>query len=530
MRKVTALLLALMLVLCSASALAGELSYPLNENATAPVFVKSAAGETVGLSYGGVNVFKGIPYATAERFEEPVPYTWEGVRQANRYTEVCPQGISSVNSNEVQNLCNYIVEGEDTCLSLNIWTPSVDENAKKPVLFWLHGGGYSSGSSAEHRIYEGYNLAKYGDVVFVSINHRLNYLGFLDLSDYGEAYKYSANLSFLDVVCALEWVRDNIAAYGGDPDCVTIVGQSGGGGKVATLMGVPSAEGLFHRAVAMSGGSATATRTSADSKAQTAELVKYLGLEDKPAEEVVKTLKEMSYDDLRAACKAVNYTCSPTIDGDFYTGSVEFSAGKIPFMRTTVFSEFYSNAGALYAGPTWESEEAYYENYFPAMSDELILAKYQEKYGDNWQEVMDEFLKAYPEKKAVDGLYIANRNNDWVTAYTEMGGTAYQAVIAYNQPLLGGITAIHTGGDIFLFFRNTLNVADYWIMGDEENAERCSMAMADALVSFMKTGNPATETLDWPAFTVEEGSTMIFDSNSFVSNYHDAKLMEAIAK
>ncbi|HQO55652.1 MAG TPA: carboxylesterase family protein [Clostridia bacterium] len=531
MRKFLAFMLILMMTLSSISALAaGELSYEVRKGATVPVFVKSAAGETVGLSYGGVNVFKGIPYATAERFKEPVPFTWEGIRQANRYTEICPQGISAVNRNEVQNLCNYIVEGEDTCLSINIWTPSVDPEAKLPVLVWLHGGGYSSGSSAEHRIYEGYNLAKYGNVVFVSLNHRLNYLGFLDLSEYGEEFKYSANLSFVDILCALEWVHDNIAAYGGDPNCVTIDGQSGGGGKVATLMGIPRAEGLFHRAVAQSGGSASSTRTSETSRAQTAELVKYLGLEGKPGEEIVKTLQEMPYDELRAACREVKYSAGPTIDGDFYTGSVAFSAGKVPLMRTSVFSEFTSNAGPLYGGPVWESKEVYLENYFPAMTDEIVIAKYQEKYGDKWQEVMDEFLKAYPDHKAVDGLYVTNRNNNFVTDYTNMGGTAYQAVIAYNQPLLGGITAIHTGGDIFLFFRNTKNVADYWIMGDEENAERCSMAMADALVAFMKTGDPSTESLAWPAFTIQEGATMIFDANSRVGYFHDADLMALIAK
>ncbi len=528
MRKFLVLFFCSVMILSSAAALAGELSYDLKENATSPVFARSAAGETVGLSYGGVNVFKGIPYATAGRFEEPVPYTWEGIRQANRYTEICPQGISAVNMNEVQNLCNYIVEGEDTCLSLNIWTPSMDPDAQLPVLVWLHGGGYSSGSSAEHRIYEGYNLAKYGDVVFVSINHRLNYLGFLDLSDYGEAYERSANLSFVDILCALEWVRDNIAAYGGDPDCVTIDGQSGGGGKVATLMGIPSAEGLFHRAVCQSGGSAYSTRTSEQSKVQTAELVKSLGLEGKPDEEIVQALKDMPYDDLRAACQAVRYSCAPTIS-EFYTGSVEYSAGKIPLMRTTVFAEFSSNAGALYAGPVWESKEAYYENYFPAMTDDIVIAKYQEKFGDKWKDVMNEFLSAYPNHKAVDGLYISTRNNDFVTDYTNMGGTAYQAVVAYNQPILGGITAIHTGGDIFLFFRNTTNVADYWVMGDEENAEKCSKAMADALVAFMKTGNPSTESLTWPAFTIEKGETMIFDAESAVSNYHDAELMKLIA-
>ena len=509
---------------------AGELSYPYNPRAAQPVFVDSAAGSTVGISYGGVNVFKGIPYATAERFEEPVPFTWEGIRQANRYTEICPQGISAVNGQEVQNLCNYIVEGEATCLSLNIWTPSVDPEAKLPVIVWIHGGGYTSGSSAEHRIYEGYNLAQYGNVVFVSINHRLNCLGFIDLSEYGEQYKRSANLSFVDVVCALQWVKDNIAAYGGDPDCVTIDGQSGGGGKVGFLLGCPAAEGLFHRAVAQSGGSFATTRTSEESRAQTealkAHIVETYGIAE---DEFIDCLKSLSWKDLSAACSAVGYSYGPTIDGEFYLGDCSFSAGKVPLMRTNVFSEFFSNAGSLYYGPTWESKEAYFDNYFPALSDEEVIAKYETKYGDLAKDIMDEFMIAYPKKKAVDGLFVTNRNNDWVTAYTEAGGTAYQAVVAYNQPLLGGITPIHTGGDIFLFFRNTVKVADYWIIGDEERAEKCSMAMADALVAFMKTGDPSTESLAWPAFSIENGETMILDADSAIGEYHDKHLMELIS-
>ena len=126
----------------------GELSYPYNPRACQPVFVDAPCGGLVGLSYGGVNVFKGIPYADNERFEEPVPVTWEGYRQANRYTEIAPQSLNAVNANEVQNLCNYIVPGEKTCLSVNVWTPTVDPEAKLPVIFWIHGGGYTSGSSA----------------------------------------------------------------------------------------------------------------------------------------------------------------------------------------------------------------------------------------------------------------------------------------------------------------------------------------------------------------------------------------------
>ena len=141
----------------------------------------------------------------------------------------------------------------EDCLNLNIWSQSIDPAAKKPVMVWMHGGGFASGSAIEMIAYDGANLSEYGDVVVVSINHRLNILGFLDLSDYGEKYQNSGNCGMADLVAALQWIHDNIAAFGGDPDNVTIFGQSGGGGKVSTLMQIPAADGLFHKVIVESG-------------------------------------------------------------------------------------------------------------------------------------------------------------------------------------------------------------------------------------------------------------------------------------
>ena len=146
----------------------------------------------------------------------------------------------------------YWPQDED-CLSLNIWSQSLDRSAKKPVMFWIHGGAFSMGSSIEQKAYNGENMSRYGDVVVVTVNHRLNILGYLDLSPYGERYAGSANAGQADLVAALKWVRDNIEAFGGDPDNVTIFGQSGGGMKVSGLMQTPEADGLFHRAMIMSG-------------------------------------------------------------------------------------------------------------------------------------------------------------------------------------------------------------------------------------------------------------------------------------
>lgn len=527
LRSKLMVLLALVLVLATFSASAGELSYGAVEGSTQVVFADTQAGTYAGYSYGGVNVFKGMQYATAERFEMPVKAEpWEGVKQALRFGEVCPQAKNTMNGNEFLNLCGEMVEKEDSCLNINVWTTSMEPTANMPVLFWIHGGGYSSGAANELMIYDGYNLAEYGDVVFVSINHRLNYLGFMDLSAYGEEFKCSGNAGMADIVCALEWVRDNIAQFGGDPNNVTIEGQSGGGSKVTTLMGMAPAQGLFHKAVVQSGGSVQATRTTEAAQADTKAVLDILNI----GEDEIEKLQQVDYATLRAACQEAKVNASPVVDGDYYPdGTYKMSAeAGIPMLRSTVQAEFTSNAGALYAGP-WDSKEAYYTNHYPSMTDEQILASYQAKYGDNYQAVMDAFLKAYPNHKAVDALYVMARNNDLALKMEEYGGTAYQCVVAYNFPMLGGIGAIHTGGDICLYFRNT-DICDYWFAGQEDVAETVSKTMANALVNFCRTGNPSQEGLEWPAFTAAEGATMIFEPASQVRNYHDQEFMALIAQ
>jgi len=519
------LMTAAMTIFSGISASAGELSYEAVEGSTQPVFVDVEGGTLAGYSYGGVNVFKGIQYATAERFEMPQKVEpWDGIKQAMRFSEVCPQGKTTMNPNEFLNLCGEMVEKEDSCLALNVWTTSTDPNAKLPVLFWIHGGGYSSGASNELQIYDGYNLAQYGDVVFVSVNHRLNYLGYMDLSAYGEEFKYSGNAGMADIICALEWVRDNIAQFGGDPNNVTIEGQSGGGSKVTTLMGMPAAKGLFHKAIIQSGGSVQATRTTEDAQADTKAVLDILGIK----EDEIEKLQEIDYDVLRAACQEAKVNASPVVDGEYYPDGTFKMSADIPIIRSTVQCEFSSNSGGMYMGP-WENEDAFYQSYLPAISDEEVIKRYEEKYGENYQEIMDAYLKAYPSHKAVDGLYVFPRDNTLVETMEEYGGTAYQCVVAYNFPMMGGIGAVHTGGDICLFFRNT-EMCDYWFAGEEELADEVSKTMANAIINFCRTGNPSQEGLEWPAFTEEEGATMIFDRTSEVRNYHDKELMELMSQ
>src|SRR5205809_606763 len=197
------------------------------------------AGKVRGYINNNVYTYKGIPYAQAKRFEAPQkPTPWQSIRSSMTYGPVAPLTDPTTT---VQDESEFLFHHDwgytnENCLVLNVWTPGINDGKKRPVMFWIHGGGFTAGSSQELPSYDGESLAKTGDVVVVSINHRLNILGFLDLSAYGEKYKHSANVSILDIKAALEWVKTNIANFGGDPDNVTIFGQSGGGAKVNTLM------------------------------------------------------------------------------------------------------------------------------------------------------------------------------------------------------------------------------------------------------------------------------------------------------
>ena len=310
--------------------------------------VQTVSGPVAGYIDDGVYIYKGIPYAKAERFAPAVdPDPWKDVRPSRAYGPTCPQGPRSGWYDDAQAFTMHWDDGfpDEDCLRVNVWTAGINDNGKRPVMVWLHGGGFRAGSGQELISYDGTNLARDHGVVVVSLNHRLNVLGFLDLSAYGEKYAHSGNLGMMDIVKALEWVRDNIAGFGGDPTQVTIFGQSGGGGKVSTLMAMPSAKGLFRKAIVESG-SITNLLTPKYSRRIGVATVANLGLNPAHIDEIAT----VPYDKLLAAYDAAMTQVAEEAreDGAFPTNFLDgLLFGQVPVVDGEIIPSQPGTAEAL---------------------------------------------------------------------------------------------------------------------------------------------------------------------------------------
>lgn len=479
-------------------------------NLNNPPVAETESGQVQGFMNEGTYTFLGIPYAQAGRFEAPQKVeTWDGIRNAQSYGTICPiQNQTSVGSDEFVWPHRYWVQNED-CMNLNVWTQSLDTEAKRPVIVFFHGGGYTNGSSIESAAYDGRNLSEYGDAVVVTVNHRLNVLGFMDLSDYGEEYADSANLGIQDLIASLQWVQDNIANFGGDADNVTIFGQSGGGGKVNALLSSPAAEGLFDKAAVISGIHGSIDKET-NNKIVDATLEK-LGLEKDQVDE----LKDMDYYTLinsaQEACTEVGASWSPEADGVIVQEDYCDWAADIPYMASTVFSEF--NYSWTYDGANkneWTEEEA--------------MANLTEKYGEEYaQQIADEFKKVFPERTLADAYFyyatggLSRQYVETMLAEKLENATApcYEYLFDYEVPVNGGILPFHCCDLIYLFHNVDIPVVSIATGGGEnEAAHKVQDTVADAFLAFAETGDPSTENLEWKAYTAEEKNIMVFDENS----------------
>lgn len=498
---------------------------------------QTANGKVAGYIQDGVTIFKGIPYAKANRFEAPVQAdSWEGIRSCRQYGPVSPQGARSGWANdEIAFAFNWNdgVQGED-CLRLNVWTPALDSR-KRPVMVWLHGGGYSAGSGQELPSYDGTSLAFAEDVVVVSINHRLNVLGFLDLSAYGETYAKSANAGLLDIVASLKWVRDNIAAFGGDPSNVTIFGQSGGGGKVTTLLATPCAKGLFHKAIVQSG-SMLRTMESKYSRKIGIATVRNLGLDASSIDKI----SEVPYGELLAAGEKAIAQVKAEADRD---GVASFIFGWAPTVDGAVLPSqpFDPQAPAISAeipmiiGTT--RHEFSMTTYVPALRNagrEEVIGILKGRYGEGTERFLELFAKAYPGSKPADMLdadFVFRPGAIEQALRKSLQGAApvYMYMFNWESPVLDGILRSTHCMEIPFVFDNADRHAS--MTGGGAQAMELASKMSHCWAEFARCGKPSAEGLpEWEPFEAEKRAVMFFDNTCKMSYSHDKELMDFIRR
>jgi len=487
------------------------------------------AGLVGGYSRNGVHIFKGIPYGTSTagkaRFKPAqAPSPWSGVRSSRAYGPVCPQDVrTGWQDDEDAYLMRWDdgFPGED-CLRLNVWTSSL-KGKKLPVMVWLHGGGYTAGSGQELPAYDGENLARTGEVVLVSVNHRLGPLGYLNLSAYDPAFAESANVGMLDLVLALQWVRDNIANFGGDASNVTIFGQSGGGSKVSTLTAMPAAKGLFHKGIVQSGSINLSTTPQ-----QSGSLADALLEELKIAKSDFRQLQDLPSDQLIAAGAratrriggprpqvlgrgALPIGWSPTVDGraisaaPFSAEVVEASA-SIPMMIGSTRDEF----GRLLRKDS-------------SLTEARVRERIQALYGAKTPDVYSAFKEKYPKESPGALLAIitsmALRNgvlNQAEGRHTHGQAPVYVYWFTYQTPSLDSTPGAFHCADLPFCFDNVARCDSS--TGNTAEARKLGGAMSRAWINFAKTGEPSQPGLAWPKFDPKGVSTIVFDVNSRVQN------------
>ena len=416
----------------------------------ATALVETTLGKIRGYAHDGLMVFKGIPYATAARFHAPEPLDpWAGVRDAANYGFTCPLMTNDRPTGELYVPHRFWPMDED-CLNLNLWTPGLD-GAKRPVLVWLHGGGYFAGSSIEQVAYDGQAMSRLGDAVVVSINHRLNVLGYFDLSDFGAEYENSGNAGGDDIIAALRWIHDNVARFGGDPDNVTVFGQSGGGAKVTTLLQSPDADGLYAKGVIMSGVIGPVLGDAVGSgRALAKAVMAELGVDS------VKRLETVDYAPLARAylkvreglAKAGEYVGGCPRPNAHYLGEPTTNGfrpetARVPLMIGSVFGEFSS-----FAPIDWDR----------GADDAAQVDRVRKLIGrEAADRLIPLFRDAYPDRAVGDLIRLdaifRGPEIRYIAARSALNDCTWSYLFNMDQPIDGGNTPWHCS-DIPYWFHN----------------------------------------------------------------------------
>lgn len=494
-------------------------------------------GKIQGYQLNGIYTFLGVPYGAntsgKNRFMPPrKPEPWSDIKPTVFYGNTAPQRMENRFPNNYSTFSdhwNYWDVSED-CLKLNIWTPALTNDKKRPVLVWLHGGGYNNGNGIEQDGYHGENLSKYGDIIFCSVNHRLGPIGFSDFSAVGgEKFKQSGNVGMLDIIAALEWVHNNIGNFGGDPGNVTVMGQSGGGSKVCTITSMPAAKGLIHKAVALSGNS-----LGASDQDVTRKIGEYILKEANLTAAQIEKLQEMPWNEYleiadRAASKCLKdlqvsprRTFGPVADGidipkgTFYSPEVKDLTPQVPMLLCSTFHEWNPNRG-----------DASLEN----MSMDDVTIKLKPKYGERSNDIVKAYAKNFPELKPIEIWTLISSNRKAVVetanAKIQQNQPVYMAWFGWEPPLFNNRMRAFHCLDISFWFKNTDRMVTH--TGGGIVPRKLSDKMVDALLNFMRTGDPNGGKLPfWPVYTKDNGEVMVLTNEPTVKNDPDREARKSL--
>lgn len=480
-------------------------------------------GKVKGYIINNVYTFRGIPYgdttAGKNRFMPPKPpKTWEGIRPAVMWGTSAPQdGPQWETASEYhawQDTWKFYGISEN-CLSLNVWTKGLADKKKRPVLVWLHGGSWVTGNSVEMDSYQGENITRYGDIVFVSINHRVGPFGLINFAKVDDRFKESGNVSVLDIVAALKWVHNNIESFGGNPGNVTIMGQSGGGSKVCTLIAMPEIKGLVHKGVALSG-----SASSAGHAEHAADFGKYI------IEQTGMTMDELQQMDWlefnRLAYKLTNQynkeqkeKKQPGIGYHPIADGIHIPEGEFYQDKNLAGNEI----PMLFCSTTGEWSVTKHSQAMEDTDKEGAIRKVATRYGKRAHKLVEEYHKVFPERKWGELIGIIGWNTRGNTIHAINAKTRVQKAPCYlawfdwQPPLFDGRAhAFHTI-DICFWFKNTDLMLTH--TGGGKRPRDLSNQMADALLSFMRTGNPNHPGMpEWKPYNQEDGWTMMLGDES----------------
>ena len=518
---------------------------PGNCSTPRSALAKTQYGKVRGFLDGGVLTFKGVPYGRTTAGENrwlpaKPPEPWTDEYPALTYGANCPQTLHPWTSIEQA----FLLDWDDGWLSedmlkLNIWTSSL--SGKRPVMFYMHGGGYSFGSSYELPSHEGAQMARHHDVVQVSVNHRLNILGFFDASEIGgAAYEDSANVGMADLVMALRWVKENIENFGGDPDRVMIYGQSGGGSKVTTLMGMPSATNLFHRAAAQSGGGG-----NIPSKEQQRELARQLMKDLGLAPNDIGSLQKMEWSKLFAAGNAAaakinpagppmmgpgapgtpRVGWSPCVDGkvinmrSFFEAAPEISK-NVPILIGSVSEE----GNRMSSRPTEEEWHASLSKAYGEDKASAIIATLKRAYPQKAIQTLSYMCSGSP---GLNGLGMRNNVVKMAKLKHQLNAApAFTYYFTWQSPIFDGVPGAWHTADLQFCFDNTKRCEQG--TGNTPEAQVLAKNMAASWASFAATGDPSIPGLKWKPTDPETNRTMIWDKERRMADDPEAEARKII--